>query len=107
MYCNYCGKLIPEAAGFCAYCGRSVGGPVAPRRLLRGREGRKIAGICLGFAEYFEVDVTLIRILTLVLAVFTFPLTEIAYLAAWIVMPEAPLRLSAAAAPYPTVNPQT
>jgi phage shock protein C len=105
MYCNYCGKLIPEAAGFCAYCGRRVGGVGAPRRLLRAREGRKIAGVCLGFAEYLDLDVTLVRVLTLLIAIFLFPLGEIAYLAAWIVMPEAPLQLPAAAS-YPAPNPQ-
>ena len=105
MYCNYCGKLIPENASYCADCGQRVGGTVARRRLLRIREGRKIAGVCLGFADYFEVDVTLIRVITLLLAVFTFPLAEIAYLAAWIVMPEAPLQLPASRS-YPVPNPQ-
>jgi phage shock protein C len=105
MYCNCCGKLIPEAAGFCAYCGRRVGGVGTPRRLLRAREGRKLAGVCLGFAEYLDLDVTLVRVLTLLIAIFLFPLAEIAYVAAWIVMPEAPLQLPAAA-PYPASYPQ-
>jgi phage shock protein C len=106
MYCNYCGKLIQDDAFFCSHCGRRVGGTSAPRRLLRVREGRKIGGVCMGFAEYFEADATLIRIIAVLLAVFAFPLGEITYLAAWIVMPEAPLQLPAHTAQQTAVNPQ-
>ena len=31
------------------------------RSLVRPRLGRKVAGVCLGFSEYFDVDVTLVR----------------------------------------------
>lgn len=34
-----------------------------PKKLYRVREGRRICGVCLGFAEYFGVDVTLVRVL--------------------------------------------
>ena len=55
MYCNYCGKVIPDDAQLCAYCGKRVAGVVARQRLVRPRKGRKIAGVCRGFAEYFEL----------------------------------------------------
>ena len=106
MYCNYCGRLIPENANYCADCGRQVGGTSAPRRLLRARQGRKIAGVCLGFADYLDVDATLVRVIALLLAVFTFPLAEVAYLAAWIVMPEAALQLPASSPSSPATTPQ-
>ena len=32
------------------------------KKLYRVEEGKMIAGVCAGFAEYFEVDVNLIRI---------------------------------------------
>ncbi|HOT61257.1 MAG TPA: PspC domain-containing protein [Treponemataceae bacterium] len=33
------------------------------RRLYKIEDGRKIFGVCGGFAEYFNVDVVLVRIL--------------------------------------------
>src|SRR5579862_229537 len=54
MYCNYCGKLIQDDAAVCAYCGIRVGASMARTRLVRPRAGRKVAGVCLGFSEYFD-----------------------------------------------------
>ena len=98
MFCNYCGKQIPDDAQLCAYCGKRVAGVVhARKRLMRPREGRKVAGVCMGFAEYFDVDVTLVRIIWLVTCL-PGGFGVIAYFAAWIVMPEAPLALNSAPA---------
>ena len=62
MYCNYCGKVIPDDSNLCAYCGKRVAGVIARERLVRPRQGRKIAGVCAGLAEYYDLDATLIRI---------------------------------------------
>ena len=97
MYCNYCGKVIQEDANVCAYCGKRVGAVVARRRLVRPRLGRKVAGVAAGFAEYFDLDVTLMRLVWLFAAILTFPVGIIGYVIAWIVMPEEPLPLPAAA----------
>jgi phage shock protein PspC (stress-responsive transcriptional regulator) len=50
-------------------------------------EGKKIAGVCAGFARYLEMDVTLLRILWLLIAVLT-GVGFIAYLVAWLIMPK-------------------
>jgi phage shock protein C len=94
MYCNYCGKVIPDDAELCAYCGKRVAGTVARKRLVRPRTGRKIAGVCQGFSEYFDLDVALVRIVWVLCSVFGLA-GVIAYVAAWIVVPEEPLRLAA------------
>ncbi len=89
MYCNYCGKVIQEDANVCAYCGKRVGPVEARRRLLRPRAGRQIAGVCRGFAEYFDLDVTVIRIVWVLVAIFGGS-GFLAYIIAWIVMPDEP-----------------
>jgi len=93
MYCNYCGKLIQDDANVCAYCGTRVGGVLARKRLIRPRNGRKIAGVCAGFAEYFDLDLTLVRVVWLISAFLGVGLSFVAYLVAWIVIPEEPLAL--------------
>jgi phage shock protein C len=95
MYCNYCGKVIQDDANHCAYCRKRVGAVMARKRLVRARAGRKIAGVCAGFAEYFDLDVTLVRVVWLITALIPIGASLIAYLIAWILLPEEPEALSA------------
>jgi phage shock protein C len=104
MYCNYCGKVLQDDANVCAYCGTRVGAVIARKRLVRPRAGRKIAGVCAGLAEYFDLDVTLVRVVWLVVALMT-GVGLLAYPIAWIVMPDEPLRLPAAAGVQQMTNP--
>jgi len=69
---------------------------IARKRLVRPREGRKIAGVCMGMAEYFDIDVTVVRVVWLVAAFMT-GVGFIAYLVAWIVIPDEPYLLPAQA----------
>src|SRR5450756_834054 len=91
MYCNYCGKQIQDDANVCAYCGRRMGFVAGRQKLMRPPKhspDRKIAGVCAGFAEYFALDVTIVRVVWLIVALFGGGV--LAYIIAWIVMPEAP-----------------
>jgi phage shock protein C len=103
MYCNYCGKVIQDDAAVCAYCGTRVAASVARKRLVRPRQGRKIAGVCLGVAEYFDIDVTVVRLVWLITSCMT-GIGLISYPIAWIVMPEEPLLLTAPASAEPGVS---
>jgi phage shock protein PspC (stress-responsive transcriptional regulator) len=55
--------------------------------LVRPRNGRKVAGVCAGAAEYFGVDVTLVRVIVAAVAVITGGAGALAYLAAWVIIP--------------------
>src|SRR3954462_585842 len=61
------------------------------RRLIRRPADGKIAGVCAGLAEYFDVDVVLVRVAWVVLSIWpgAIVLGVIAYLAAWVLMPRA------------------
>ena len=63
------------------------------KRLYRSRTDRMLGGVCGGIAEYFGVDPTLIRLLAVVLIVAG-GAAIIAYIIAWIVIPEEPKNLS-------------
>ena len=64
---------------------------MAIRRLTRSRAESKIAGVCAGLANYFEVDVVLVRAAWVVFSIVPGVLIGgvLAYVAAWLVMPEA------------------
>jgi phage shock protein PspC (stress-responsive transcriptional regulator) len=57
------------------------------KRLLRPRDGRMAAGVCAGLAAYFGVDVNLVRLGFGVVTVF-YGLGILAYLIAWVILPE-------------------
>ena len=66
-----------------------MNGPIAGRRLVRPREGRMIAGVCAGVADYLGVDVTIVRLVAVLGAVFGFGSVIVAYVVAWALIPEA------------------
>ena len=57
------------------------------KTLVRPREGRMVAGICAGLAEYFGLDVTLVRVIVTVVSVITGGTGALAYLVAWMIIP--------------------
>ncbi len=45
--------------------------PAPPRKLMRSRTHKVIAGVCGGIAEYLEVDPTVVRVLYVVATVLS------------------------------------
>jgi phage shock protein C len=90
VYCHRCGFAIPSDAHFCSKCGTAVSGAQAipGRPLIRPRVGRQIGGVCAALANANGWDVTLVRICAVLGCVFSSGLVGIAYLAAWIGIPE-------------------
>lgn len=76
----------------------------AVRRLQRSRHQRKIAGVSGGIAEYFGIDPTLVRLVTVVLGISG--MGVFAYLLAWIIMPLRPAGEHPTAAPGRKVDRQ-
>ncbi len=102
MFCTQCGSSLGETEPkFCPACGRKTGSGEAqsayfpPKSLRRPYDGRRIAGVCAGFAEYLDVDVTLIRI-AWVIALLCFGTGFLAYLVAAIVIPNEDLHRASA-----------
>ena len=50
---------------------------------------KMLGGVCAGVADYFGVDPTLVRVLTVVGAIFGLGTVVVAYVVAWAVMPTA------------------
>ncbi len=59
------------------------------RRLVRSTDDRMIGGVCAGVADYLGLDVTLVRVLVVVGAIFGLGSLVVAYGVAWLLMPEA------------------
>ena len=105
MFCTRCGAQNAENARFCTSCGASLelggeanaggqgypGGATftaAPRkRLRRVMADKKVAGVCSGFAEYFDMDVTLVRLIWVAMVLIPPSIGVIVYLVAWVVLP--------------------
>ena len=65
--------------------------PFATRqRLTRSSIDKKIAGVCGGIAEYFDVDATAVRLLWVIVSVVFGAVIGgvIAYLVAWFIIPK-------------------
>ncbi|MDE1161785.1 MAG: PspC domain-containing protein [Acidobacteriaceae bacterium] len=93
MNCTNCGKAIEPGARFCSGCGAAVSsaayeyGP-RPSRFVRPREGRMVAGVCAGLAMHYGIDVAIVRLIVALSILFA-GVPIIAYIVAWVVMPNA------------------
>ena len=97
MYCSHCGRQMDAGARFCSDCGAACQpAPFArapfPGQLMRPRHPRVIGGVCSGLALHFGWDVSLVRVLWVLCVLFA-GTGVLAYIIAWIVIPEEPYLL--------------
>jgi phage shock protein C len=67
------------------------------KKLYRSRENSMLGGVCAGLADYFDVDSSLIRLATVILF-FAAGTGILAYIIAWIIIPQEPLEKKATTA---------
>jgi phage shock protein C len=97
MFCTQCGTHLSDDARYCTACGRATFSESAvqmtyaidtpARRLFRIPARKKIAGVCAGFAEYFGLDVTLVRLIWVGMSIMPPSIGVIGYILSWIVLP--------------------
>lgn len=58
-------------------------------KLYLDQDDKKIAGVCSGLAAYFDIDVTVVRILMLIVAIVGISIGLWIYIIIWIVAPKA------------------
>jgi phage shock protein C len=76
---------------------------VAPdKKLYRSRSDRLIAGVCGGLADFFGLDVTLVRLVFVLGVVFGFGSLAVIYLVMFFVVPEEPV-----STPVPSAQPDS
>jgi phage shock protein C len=61
-------------------------GRPAARQLRRSTDDKMLAGVASGLARYLDADVTLVRVITAALAIFTGAGVAL-YIAAWLLIP--------------------
>lgn len=59
------------------------------KRLYRSRKDRILGGVCAGIGNYFNIDPVLVRV-AWVVGFFAMGFGFIAYIIAWIIVPEEP-----------------
>ena len=97
MTCASCQKDIAAGSRFCYSCGAkqpeaaaSAPPPAYPRkRFVRSTNDRKVAGVCAGVADYFDMDPTLVRVLWALATMIPGP-NVLAYIIIWIAADEGP-----------------
>ncbi len=62
--------------------------PTGKKRLFRDENHKLVGGVCSGIANYFDVDIAIIRVVFLI-ALFSFGIGFIPYLILWIAVPSS------------------
>jgi phage shock protein PspC (stress-responsive transcriptional regulator) len=58
------------------------------KKLYRSKKDRILSGVSAGIGEYAKIDPNIIRLLWVFAAIFSHGLAIIAYIIAWIILPE-------------------
>lgn len=104
MYCTRCGAQNTDGSRFCTTCGAAMSADAPPpppgagyyagaasaappKRLRRIMADKKLGGVCAGFAEYFDMDVTLVRLIAVAALIIPPAPGLIIYLVAWMILP--------------------
>ena len=61
------------------------------KRLYRDAKAGKVAGVCVGLADYFNMEVWLVRIIVISVFLFNPPLAALAYGAACLILDKKPV----------------
>jgi phage shock protein C len=113
MFCTRCGIELSDTANFCSTCGAATPNATSSRgfqqsaatsRLTRPEDGKKVAGVCAGVARYFGLDVSLVRILWVLVSFWPPGAGVLAYIVCWIVMPREPFPVMAAGQTFPAAG---
>jgi len=97
VICEQCGTENPPGSLFCQKCGRQfevqqeVPASVYSQqhKLFRCANDKVLGGVCSGVAVYSNLDVSLVRLLAILLFFASGTSLFIAYIIAWIIIPEA------------------
>ena len=96
MICTHCQRAIADYSNYCHLCGarQSVpagNSPYGAKRLTRSVSDKKIAGVCGGFADYFDIDSSIVRLIWVLVVLLPIPFVPafLGYFVAWLVMPLA------------------
>ncbi len=76
------------------------------KKLYRSRERRIIGGVAGGLADYFDIDGTIMRLAIAFMALVV-PNVVLAYILAWIIIPEAPVSVTQPTATQPQAQVET
>ncbi len=60
------------------------------KRLYRSRKDKVLGGVCGGIAAYLDVDPVVVRLIWAIVALISMGLGILAYIIAWIIIPEEP-----------------
>jgi len=118
-FCSACGDPNDHTENFCTSCGVELDPletsssthqttPVSPthqssqsqsvihkqpKKLYRCDYDTVVGGVCAGIAEYAELDINLVRIITIIATLFSGGTVAIAYFIVWAILPIEPFEL--------------